>query len=292
MASKSDRSSEGRSRPTRRHFVLAASGSFLMSLVGSKADAAAPSELFGKSATTSSRALDHRAWDTLLKTYIKPSPDGLNKVNYAGFKKSGHADLKAYVMGLEAVDPSTLNRAEQFAFLANLYNAKTIDIVLDRYPVKSIKDISLGGGLAAAFSGGPWKAKVIKLGREDLSLDDIEHGILRQVFKDPRLHYAVNCASIGCPNLQIEAWTGGRLDAQLDAAARAYINHPRGVSVHAGDVRASSIYSWFAADFGGTDAGVLSHLRKYADTPLRQQLAKIDTISGYFYDWSLNDASS
>ena len=292
MTSTSGNSNERRSGSTRRHIVLATSGSLLAALVGSKANAAGPAELFGRSAVGPSRVLDHRVWDTLLKTYIKPSPAGLNKVNYAAFKKSGHADLKAYVMGLEVVDPSTLNRAEQFAFLANLYNAKTIDIVLDRYPVKSIKDISLGGGLAAAFSGGPWKAKVVKLGSEDLSLDDIEHGILRQVFKDPRVHYAVNCASIGCPNLQIEAWTGGRLDAQLDAAARAFINHPRGVNVQAGDVRASSIYSWFAADFGGTDAGVLRHLRKYADTPLRQQLAKIDTISGYFYDWSLNDVSS
>jgi hypothetical protein len=124
------------------------------------------------------------------------------------FKERGHGALKDYISTLVAVDPATLNRSEQFALLANLYNAKTIDIVLENYPVKSIKDISLGGGLFAAFTGGPWKAKVLKMKGVALSLDDIEHGILRPTFRDPRVHYAVNCASVGCPNLGTEAFTG------------------------------------------------------------------------------------
>ena len=202
---------------------------------------------------TSTAVVDHASWTNLLATYVVASADGINRVRYADFKRDGHAALKAYVKVLEAVDVAQLSRSEQMAFWANLYNAKTIDIVLDAYPVKSIKDISLGGGLLAAVTGGPWKAKVLKVSGESLSLDDIEHGILRPVFKDPRVHYAVNCASIGCPNLMREAFTGATLDAQLDAGARAYVNHPRGITVTGSEVTASSIYDWFGADFGGED---------------------------------------
>ena len=94
-------------------------------------------------------------------TYVHPADDGLNRVDYGSFQANGHAELKPYLESLRAVDPRTLSRSEQFAFLANLYNAKTIDIVLDHYPVSSIKNVSLGGGLFAAFTGGPWKAKVL-----------------------------------------------------------------------------------------------------------------------------------
>lgn len=160
------------------------------------------------------------------------------------------------------------------AFWANLYNAKTIDVVLDAYPIKSIKDIRLGGGLVAAVTGGPWKAKVVTVAGEKLSLDDIEHGILRPIFKDARIHYAVNCASIGCPNPMREAFTGAQLDSQLDAGARAYINSKRGVSVNGDEVVASSIYNWFVADFGGTEKGVLDHVRRYGEPALNRKLEK------------------
>ena len=166
----------------------------------------------------SARTVDHSAWDRLLKTYIVVGPDGLNRVAYAKFKASGGAELKAYLQLLEAADPGALGREEAFAYWANLYNAKTIDIVLTAYPVASIKDINLGGGLLAAVTGGPWKAKTLKVKGVDLSLDDIEHGFLRPVFKDPRVHYSVNCASVGCPNLGTEAFTGAKLNGQLDAA--------------------------------------------------------------------------
>lgn len=261
----------------------------ISTLSSSAANAAEPADLFRSAAGESNVAVNHSAWDRLLKSYVIPGPDGLNRVDYSAFKSTGHGDLKLYIREVQKVDPRTLNRAEQFALLANLYNAKTIDIVLDHYPVRSIKDISLGGGLFAAVTGGPWKAKVVKVNRVDLSLDDIEHGILRPVFKDPRVHYAVNCASIGCPNLQTEAFTGAALEAQLDAAARAYVNHPRGISVRSGSLNTSSIYSWFKADFGGSDAGVIAHARKYANPDLSAKLKGMTSIDGHAYDWSLND---
>jgi hypothetical protein len=233
--------------------------------------------------------VEHAAWDKLLKTYVVTSPDGINRVAYAKFKAEGLESLEAYIGRLETMDPRTLDRPEQFAFWANLYNAKTIEIVLRAYPVNSIKDINLGGSLLAAVSGGPWKAKVLKVAGEKLSLDDIEHGILRPIFKDPRVHYAVNCASIGCPNLGTEAFTGEKLDAQLNAASTAFVNHARGVRVEKGRVRASSIYSWFQDDFGGDASGVLAHVHTYASEALKRELDGISDIAEYGYDWALND---
>jgi len=254
------------------------------------AQAMEPADLFRTAAAGSTTIVDNSIWDRLLKAYVKAGADGINRVDYAAFKRSGHSQLKAYLANLQTVDPRTLDRSEQFAFLANLYNAKTIDIVLDAYPVRSIKDIALGGGgLLGVFSGGPWKAKVVKISGVDLSLDDIEHGILRPVFKDPRVHYSVNCASLGCPNLQTEAFSGARLNEELDAAAKQYINNSRGVKVAVDGVTASSIYSWFKEDFGGTDKGVLGHMRKYAMPQLAAKLAAAGSIAGYGYDWSLND---
>lgn len=252
--------------------------------------AASVAETFAPHAKGSTAIVDHAAWDKLLKTYVVPGRDGVNRVRYAKFKSDGHAALKGYVAALEMVDVATLDRPEQFAYWANLYNAKTIDVVLDKYPVKSIKDISLGGGLLTLVTGGPWKAKIVKVKGQELSLDDIEHGILRPGFKDPRVHYAVNCASFGCPNLAAEAFIGARIDAQLDAGAKAYVNHSRGVMADGGKLKASSIYNWFQADFGGSDKGVLEHLRKYAGPELRQKLDVATGIADYDYDWTLNEA--
>ena len=240
----------------------------------------------------STKTIDHAAWSQLLATYVEVGQDGINRVNYAKFKAGGAAALQTYVQALEAADPASLGRDEAFAFWANLYNAKTVELVLNAYPVRSIKDINLGGGLLAAVTGGPWKAKTIKIKSTELSLDDIEHGLLRPVFKDPRVHYAVNCASISCPNIATEAFKGATLDAQLNAAATAYINHPRAVRVDGEDVTASSIYDWFQKDFGGSEAGVLAHFNTYASETLKQKLKGITGIADYGYDWSLNDAAA
>jgi len=278
--------SEIAGRPAR---VLLLAIVVLSTAFGSLARAETPQDLFAKAAEGPAQNVDHTAWDRLLKSYVHPGPDGLNRVDYAAFKSGGHAALKDYIRRLEAVDPGTLDRSEQFALLANLYNAKTVDIVLDHYPVKSIKDISLGGGLLGVFTGGPWKAKVLEMKGVALSLDDIEHGILRPIFKDARVHYAVNCASVGCPNLGTEAFTGAKLDAQLDAAARAYVNSPRGADPRPDGLVVSSIYKWYEPDFGGNEKGVIAHLKTYADPDLAQKLQGTTSIADYAYDWLLND---
>ena len=181
---------------------------------------------------------------------------------------------------------TALAESEQRAFWINLYNALTIDVVLDHYPVETIRDISLGGGL---FAVGPWKKALATVEGRKLSLDNIEHDILRKLWRDPRVHYAVNCASISCPNLLAEAFTGAKLDRMLTQGARAYVNHRRGVNASGGRLRLSSIYDWYAKDFGSGDAEVIAHVSAYAEPALKQQLAGIRTIAGYDYDWSLNE---
>ena len=182
------------------------------------------------------------------------------------------------------------SRARAFATWINLYNAVTLQVVLERYPIASIRDIrSEGTGLDPRALIGPWRTKRVTVEGRRLSLDDIENTILRPTFHDSRVHYAINCASIGCPNLMPRAWRAETLEADLDAAARAYVNHPRGVSVNAnGSLRASSIYRWFRADFGGSDANVIAHLRRYGSPELAQGLAGATRIAGHGYDWALN----
>lgn len=230
--------------------------------------------------------VDHSAWGRFLQTYVDASgEDGVNRVRYGAVTEEDRKALDGYIKALSAGDPTALGRDEAFAYWANLYNALTVRLILDHYPVDSIRDIK-----PSPFSIGPWKmAAVIILG-EELSLDDIEHGILRAAWKDPRTHYAVNCASIGCPNLQEEPFSGETLGAALDRAARDYINHPRGAEFDArGQLALSSIYKWFREDFGRTDRQVIEHLAKYAEPALAEKLREKQTIDRYRYDWSLND---
>lgn len=226
------------------------------------------------------KTVDHGPWDTLLKAHVKTGASGVALVDYKAIG-GRRAVLDGYLDQLQKTEVGTLDRPEQFAYWVNLYNALTVAVILDHWPVATIRDIDISPGL---LSNGPWGAKLVSVEGEQLSLDDIEHRILRPIWKDPRIHYAVNCASIGCPNLAAEAYTGRRLDQMLTAGAMAYVTHPRGVSVRGGDVTASRIYDWFEEDFGGTEAGVLAHLRQYGATGLDGATG----IGDYDYDWSIN----
>ena len=234
----------------------------------------------------STRSVNHDAWEAFLARHLSPGPDGVNRVDYAAVDDASRSALEGYLERLAATPVSQLSRAEQQAFWINLYNALTVKVVLDHYPVASIRDIDISPGL---FSSGPWGAKLVEVEGESLSLDDIEHRILRPIWRDPRIHYAVNCASIGCPNLASEAFTADNAERLLEAGARAYVNHPRGVSVQGDALVVSSIYEWFKEDFGGDDAGVIEHLRAYADDSLAGKLAGAARIEDDRYDWALND---
>lgn len=227
---------------------------------------------------------NHAALDALLARRARNSRDGVVRVDYAGWKASAadRAALTAYIAALSRLNPLSLTRPEQFAFWANLYNAVTINSVLDNWPVRSIRYIRSG------IRPGPWRRNLVTISGVELTLDDMEHNILRKGWSDPRVHYAVNCAAISCPNLPLRAFRGATLGPALDAAARAYINTPRAVSFDGEVLFVSSIYKWYAADFGGSDARVIAHLARYADEPLKARLQAATRIGRDAYDWSIN----
>ena len=227
--------------------------------------------------------IDHQSWDQLLDKYLHQEDGKVSLFDYKNVSDADKAALDDYVDALQKVDPSTLNSVEQMAYWINFYNALTVRVVLDAYPIDTIKKIN-----SPLLKRGPWKHKYVEVMGDKLSLDDIEHGILRPIYQDPRVHYAVNCASIGCPNLQLAAFTADNLDALLDQGAEDYINHPRGVSIVDNKLVVSSLYKWFASDFGNQQE-LIEHLFDYADEPLAEQLEQIDEISDYVYDWSIND---
>lgn len=231
--------------------------------------------------------IDHSAWSHILKQYLSRDENGINRFAYGKTTASDVAALSAYVENLSKIPVSDFNRTEQMAFWINLYNALTVKVVLSAYPVKSIRDIAISPGL---FARGPWGKKVIEIDGQAVSLNDIEHRILRPIWRDPRLHYALNCAATGCPNLQNTAFTSSNTESLLDAAARDYVNNPRGANIVDGTLTVSSIYVWFAKDFGKSDAAVIAHLQRYAKDELSEKLAGIHTIGGMAYNWDLNDA--
>lgn len=225
-------------------------------------------------------------YEAVLQRRISKGAGGLNVFDYAGAKAAGEGKtIKAYTDHLASQNPDLLPEADQIAYWANLYNALTVNLILDNYPVKSIRKIKAG-----AFSIGPWKRDEVTVNGQVLSLNDIEHEILRKRYPNPAMvHYMVNCASIGCPNLPFKLWVGSTLDADRDAAARAFINSPRGVEIKGNALKASSIYDWFKEDFGGSKTSTIAHFRKYAGPELRAALDAGAKIDGYGYDWDLNE---
>lgn len=231
--------------------------------------------------------VDHGAWGAFLKAFVRPGDDGFNRVAYGAVGAADKQALHGYLERLRQVDVAGLNRDDQLAFWINLYNALTVRLVVDFYPVKSIQDIDLSSGL---FSSGPWDKKLIRIKDEMVSLNDIEHRILRPIWRDPRVHYAVNCASVGCPNLAAAPYTGANVEAMLNQAARDFINSPRGVRRTGDGLVVSKIYAWFSEDFGGSEAMILDHLSRYAETDTEVKILQTQDIDDYAYNWSLNDA--
>jgi len=238
----------------------------------------------------SSLTVDHRTWDALLGKYlVRSDPSGVNLFHYGAVTSLDRTALEMYLDELQAVKVSALSRPEQIAYWINLYNALTVNTVLEHYPVNSIRDIDISPGL---FSNGPWGAKLLNIESEEISLNDIEHRILRPIWRDPRIHFAVNCAALGCPNLQDRAYVPEKLDQMLNDSAIRFINHPRGANIdETGRLTLSSIYKWFGEDFGDDLDEILEHIRGYASDELKERIPTDGKIKvKYRYDWSLNDA--
>ena len=226
---------------------------------------------------SSTLTVDHEVWASLLDKYlITDDPSGVNLFRYTEVSPSDRETLSRYIEELQNTPVSDLGRKEQKAFWINAYNSMTVKLILDNYPVKSIRKISR-----------PWDTVLVTIESEGITLNDIEHRILRPIWKDNRVHYALNCASIGCP------FTGANIDDLLEEAARKYINHQRGAHISGKKLTVSTIYKWYVADFGNSKGGVVQHLLKYAKGDLQDQLKTVSDGKEkvrikYRYDWSLN----
>lgn len=225
-------------------------------------------------------------WPVTMQSYIERDlSNNLIRINYAALSQSSEAKkmLDDYIDHLQSLNPEKMSPDEAIAFWANLYNAVTIDVIVENYPVKSIKEIK-----SSLVNFGPWDLKLVTVNDKRLSLNDIEHGILRKQYPSLMIHYMVNCASIGCPNIKVGEWRAETLKDDQVQAARDFINSPRGVSLIGDSLVLSSIYKWFKEDFGTTESNILEHIKLYADPDLSIKLNKDIKIKAYDYDWDLN----
>lgn len=252
--------------------------------------------MISASSNAMAQSFDHAAWDAIVQENVKIIGDGATSFDYANVQ-SKEDQLQAYLDQLSAIDQATFDTwstDEQLAFLINAYNAFTVDLILTEYPnLVSIKD--LGTALES-----PWQKEFVPLLGQTLSLDTIEHGMIRGSgrYNDPRIHFGVNCASIGCPPLINEAFTGEKVDEQLDAATASFLTDRNRNFINGEVVTVSKIFDWYRGDFeaGWNDAIDLGEfLALYGDSlGLNQEQSDALAAGDYEiqfseYDWRLND---
>ena len=230
----------------------------------------------------SRESLSHQLWGDFLEVNLQRDSKGNRLLNYGNVSKQDKKLLKNYITSLIERDPRGLNLDEQFAYWVNLYNALTVQLILTNYPLKSIT--KLGG----FFSFGPWDDEIVKVAGQALSLNDIEHRILRPIWKDKRIHYAVNCASFGCPNLQDKPYLALTINKQLESAAKEFINADKGLTFDEKTLVLSSIYDWYGEDFGDFES-LRAHLLVHLEGDSVALLKVFDGDIEYQYDWKLND---
>lgn len=207
----------------------------------------------------------HSAWNSILQANVTAS----GKVNYAAIKNKS-ADLDAYLNSLSKNPPqASWGKSAQLAYWINVYNAYTVKLIVDNYPVTSITNL---------HSGKPWDVKWINIGDKSYSLNNIENDIIRPKFNEPRIHFAVNCAALSCPPLLNKAWTAKNLEYNLERQARAFINNSRYNQISDKGVKVSKIFDWYGQDFGDLAA----YLNKYSTEKVKGNIGFLE------YDWGLN----
>jgi hypothetical protein len=269
--------------------LLAALGLAVV-LVAGGAMAGPPAELWERWSAHdphSSEHIDHAAWGAFLTRYLRIGADGVHRVAYSQVTPADRAALDGYIASLAGLPITSYDRPEQLAYWINLYNALIVRVVLDHYPISSIRDVAPA---SASGSAGPWDEKLVRVEGTPVSLGDIENRILRPIWQDPRVLYALSCGAVGCPNLQPEPYQADRLEHQLNKAAMAYVNDSRCIRISDDRLGVSSLYRWYAADFGGSDSAIINHLMAYAEPKLAMELERFERISDDGFDWRLNDA--
>lgn len=220
--------------------------------------------------------LKHTKWTALLEKHV----DDDGNVDYAGFKKEEKL-LDEYLAVLSKNHPNDKwKKNDRLAFWINAYNAFTVKLIVKNYPVKSIKD--LGGSIYKINTA--WDIKFIKIGQETYDLNNIEHGIIRKEFNEPRIHFAVNCASVSCPKLRNEAFVGSKLDAQLTDQAKAFINNSSKNNITKKSAQLSKLFRWFKGDFEQNGKSVIEFINQYAKVKITKK-TQIDFLE---YNWNLN----
>jgi len=216
----------------------------------------------------SAENVDHSAWDALLKKHVNSA----GMVDYEGFQKD-RAKLDSYLEKLSSYNPDDKwSVQELLAYYINLYNAYTVELILNNYPVKSIKDID-----------GAWTKAIVPVGNRELSLGGIENGVLRKM-NEPRIHFAINCASMSCPKLLNEAYTAAKINEQLDRATREFVNSDKN-DITASNPKVSSIFDWYKSDFiTDKTPTVIDYINQYSKTKIN----KGATLTYKNYDWNLN----
>jgi hypothetical protein len=215
--------------------------------------------------------VDHSAYDKLLKKHV--TAQGL--VDYQGFK-ADEAVFNQYLALLSKNPPAAnWSKADQMAYWINAYNAYTIRLILDHYPVQSIK---------IPFVTTPWAAKFFSIGGQQMSLDNIEHGILRKKYDDPRIHFTLVCASISCPRLRNEAYTAAQLEKQLDDQGRDFLNNPAKNKIGKSEAQLSKYFDWYKGDWQKNGQSVVKWVNRYSTTKIDDN-TKITYLD---YNWNLN----
>lgn len=222
----------------------------------------------------------HDEWTKLVKKHVNSK--GL--VDYKGFIKD-KADLQTYLDYLSANPPgSAWTKKDQIAYWLNAYNAFTVKLIVDHYPIKSIKD--LGPKKQLIFINTPWDRKFFKIGNKTMTLNRIEHRILRTVFSEPRIHFALNCASMSCPKLRREAYEGNKLDEQLTAQAKEFLRDTTKNQPDETDPQLSAIFSFYGKDMRKWSGKTLiDYINQYSPVKIREN-AKLEYLD---YDWNLNE---
>lgn len=231
--------------------------------------------------------MDHSLFTQVLEAFV----DDAGNVAYARLKENPEA-LVQYLQLLAATDPATLSEDEQIAFWINAYNAYTLKLIIDKYPVSSILRTV---GIPIPKLNMPWLKKIATVGGEVYTLDQIEHEILRKQFDEPRIHFGIVCASISCPALRREAYTGAELDTQLTEQALLFLNDPGKNQIQdaTDTIRISKIFDWFEEDFTGTHDSVQPYLAQFFTGEVRETLRMEGYRIRYMdYDWGLNDQGS
>ncbi len=238
--------------------------------------------------SATSQSFDHSLYDEVLKRHVKNG-----KVNYATLKSD--KDFQTYLDQLSKANPDALQtREEKIAFWINAYNAFTLKLIIDNYPVKSITELSALGKLTAFFGDSPWKREFFSINGKKMSLDKIEHEILRQTFKETRIHFAVNCASNSCPVLRPGAYSAETLNRQLDEQAKQFLKDTlrNRIDLKTKTIYLSKIFDWYQSDFTKSKGSLEAFLADYIeDENLKRMLLNKEFKIEYLdYDWGLNEA--